>query len=244
MVWRFFNYFQLFRCINLALNRMFSYIRCRHGGCQLFPFFVVFIMSQAFTTMAMTTSPPVTVECSGTLSLLSTVTMAPSLLGLPTTSGQHDAVLPPPLTPRYSGGVVGYATVSQQQPPAQMSLQPYAMGSPQVGFLSELSLPPFCIFIYLVSVLVYAFYFQVSCWMLNSPMGAQPLGFAPLQPFGAYPQQACMQPCDGHQPTPGMHRVAALSTTLSGGSLMLPNQLSLCHSNYRWVLLKLDFLGA
>ena len=27
--------FQLFRCRNLALNRIFSYIRGGHGGCQL-----------------------------------------------------------------------------------------------------------------------------------------------------------------------------------------------------------------
>ena len=41
----------------------------------------VFIMSQVFATMAMTTSPPVTVVCSGTSSHLMTVTMAPLLDG-------------------------------------------------------------------------------------------------------------------------------------------------------------------
>ena len=51
--------------------------------------------------------------------------------------------------------------------------------------------------------------------MSYSPMGAQPLGFAPLQPFGVYPWQAYVQPSDGHQSMPGMHRVAAPSTTLS-----------------------------
>ena len=45
-------------------------------------------------------------------------------------------------------------------------------------------------------------------------MGAQPLGFAPLQPFGVYPWQAYVQPGDGHWSTPGMHRVAAPSATL------------------------------
>ena len=50
------------------------------------PFFVVFIMSQASTTTAMTTTPVVTVVCCGTLSLLSTVTMAPWLMGLPAIS--------------------------------------------------------------------------------------------------------------------------------------------------------------
>ena len=53
--------------------------------------------------------------------------------------------------------------------------------------------------------------------MLYSPLGAQLLGFAPLQPFGAYPWQGYMQPGDDHWPTPGMHRVVAPSTTLSRG---------------------------
>ena len=71
------------------------------------------------------------------MSSLSLVTMALSLMGLPTMLGQHDMVLLPPLTPRCSGGVLGHATVPQQQPPFLMPLQAYAsyaMGSPQVGF--------------------------------------------------------------------------------------------------------------
>ena len=48
-------------------------------------------------------------------------------------------------------------------------------------------------------------------------MGAQPLGFASLQPFGVYPWQAYVQLGDGHQSTPCMHRVAAPSTTFSRG---------------------------
>ena len=50
--------------------------------------------------------------------------------------------------------------------------------------------------------------------MPYSPMGAQLLGFAPWQPFGVYPWQAYVQPGDGHQSTPGMHRVAAPTATL------------------------------
>ena len=53
--------------------------------------------------------------------------------------------------------------------------------------------------------------------MPYSPMGAQPLGFAPWQPFGVYPWQAYVQPGDGHWSTPGMHRVAAPSATLGRG---------------------------
>ena len=50
--------------------------------------------------------------------------------------------------------------------------------------------------------------------MPYSPMGAQPLGFAPWQPFGVYLWQAYVQPGDGHRSTPGMHRVAAPTATL------------------------------
>ena len=53
--------------------------------------------------------------------------------------------------------------------------------------------------------------------MPYSHTGAQPLGFAPFQPFGVYPLQAYVQPGDGHQSTPGVHRVAAPSATLGGG---------------------------
>ena len=53
--------------------------------------------------------------------------------------------------------------------------------------------------------------------MPYSPMGAQPLGFVPLQPFGVYPWQAYVQPGNGHQSTPCMHRVAAPSATLGRG---------------------------
>ena len=98
-------------------------------------FFVVFIMPQVSATTAMNTTPPVTVVSSG-MSSISSVTMAPSLTGLPTTFGQCDVVLLPPMTPN-PGGVFGLASVPQQQPPSSMPLQAYAnyaIGSPQVGF--------------------------------------------------------------------------------------------------------------
>ena len=68
--------------------------------------------------------------------------------------------------------------------------------------------------------------------MLYSPMGAQTLGFAPLQPFGVYPWQAYVQPGDGHQSMPGMHRLAAPSATLGRGSLLLFSQLFPNHPIY------------
>ena len=91
-----------------------------------------------------------------------------------------------------------------------------------------------------VSILV-CFYFQVPSWIPYSPMGAQPLGFAPLQPFGVYPWQAYVQPCDGHGSTLGMHEVAAPSTTLSGGSLLL---LSLLLPNHPIHMVGHTTLGA
>ena len=68
--------------------------------------------------------------------------------------------------------------------------------------------------------------------MLYSPMGAQLLGFAPLQPFGVYPWQAYVHPGGGHQSTRGMHRVAAPSATFIRGSLLLLIQLCPNHPIY------------
>ena len=143
-----------------------------------------------------------------------------SLIGLPATLGHSEVVLPPPLMLRGSGGVIGLASVLQQQPASSMPLlayASYAMSSPQVGFFFRVEPPTILYIICLVSILVSAFYFQVPSWMLYSPMGAQPLGFAPLQPFGVYPWHAYVQPGDGHQSMPDMHRVDAPSTTLNRG---------------------------
>ena len=108
----------------------------------------------------------------------------------PFPDGQHEVILQPPLMPRGSEGVIGLASVPQQQPPSSMPLLTYAnyaMGSLQVGFLFRAEPPTILYIICLTSILVSAFYFQVPSWMPYSPMGAQPLGFAPLQPFGIYP---------------------------------------------------------
>ena len=176
-------------------------------------------MSEISTSTTMTTTPPVTVVSSG-MSSLPSVTMAPSLIGLPTMLGQHDVVLPPPLTPRGFGPVLCHGSVPKQQPPSLMPNQAYAnyaMGSPQVSFFFRLEPPTILYIICFVSVLVSAFHFQVPCWMQYPPFGAQPFGFAPLQPVGVYPWQLYVQPGDGHWPTPGMHRVVAPSTILSRG---------------------------
>ena len=166
----------------------------------LVPFFVVFIISQTSNTTAMTTTPPVTVVSSNTSSFLAVVTMAPFLMGLLATSGQHDLVLPPLLTPRHSWSVVGLATVPQQQPPFQMPLQAYtnyAMGHPQVSFSFRVESPTILYFICVGVCSGVCFLLQLTCWILYSPMGAQLFGFAPFQPFGAYPWEVYMQPRDG-----------------------------------------------
>ena len=66
-----------------------------------------------------------------------TVTMVPSLMGLPAMLDQCDVFLQLLLAVRDSEGVVGLATVLQQQPQSQMPLQAYAdyaMGPPHVSF--------------------------------------------------------------------------------------------------------------
>ena len=195
------------------------------------------------STMAMTTTPLVVVVFSD-LSSISSVTMVPSLMGLPATSGQNEVVLLPPLMLRCPEGVIGLASKSQQQPPASMPLVAYAnyaMSSPQVGFFFRVEPPTVLYIICLVSILVSAFYFQVPSWMPYSPMGAQPLGFAPLQPFGVYPWEAYVQPGDGHQYTSGMHRVAVPSATLSRGE---PSATQSIVPNHPIYMVGLTALGA
>ena len=111
------------------------------------------------------------------------------MMGFPVSLDQCGVVQPLPLMPRGSGSVIGPASVPQQQPPSLMPLLAYAnyaMGFPQVAFFFRVEPPTILYIKCLVSILVSAFYFQVLSWMLYSPMGAQPLGLAPLQPFGVY----------------------------------------------------------
>ena len=82
-----------------------------------------------------------------------------------------------------SGGVAGLATVPQQQAQSQMPDQTYAMGPPQVGFSFRVEPPTICrcvgvysdVYILLSGAMLDAI---LTCW-------DQPLGFAPLQPFGS-----------------------------------------------------------
>ena len=113
------------------------------------------------SAMAMTTTLPVTAVSSG-LSSVSSVTVTPSLMGLPVTLDQCGVVQPPPLMARGSGGVIDPASVPQQQPPSSMpclAYANYAMGSPQVGFFFRVEPPTILYIICLVFILVTAFYF-------------------------------------------------------------------------------------
>ena len=111
------------------------------------------------STTATTTTTPVTVVSSG-LSSVSSVTVAPSLMGLPVTLDQHGVVQPPSFMLRGSGGVIGLASVPQQQPPSLMPLLAYAnyaMGFPQVGFFFRVEPPTILYMICFVSIMVSAF---------------------------------------------------------------------------------------
>ena len=135
--------------------------------------------------MAMTATPPVTVVSSG-MSSISSVTVAPSLMQLPTMLGQHDVVLLPPLTPRCSRSILGLASVQQQQPPSSVPPQAYAnyaMGSPHVGFFSELSLLLFCILYVwcLFWCLLSTFRCQVGCHI--HPLGLNHWDLYPCNPL-------------------------------------------------------------
>ena len=65
------------------------------------------------STIPTTITPPVMVVSSD-LSLVPSVTVAPSLIGFPITLDQYGVVQPPPLLPRGSRGVIGSASVPQQ----------------------------------------------------------------------------------------------------------------------------------
>ena len=75
-------------------------------GMSICSFLYIFVVVMShISTMATTTTPPVTVVSSG-LSLVSSVTVAPSLMGFPLTLDLHGVALPPPFVLRGSGGVI------------------------------------------------------------------------------------------------------------------------------------------
>ena len=81
------------------------------------------------STLALTTTPSVTVVSSG----LSSVTVVPCLTGFPVRLDQHRVIPPASFMPRGSGGVIGSVSMRQQQTPSLMPVLAYAnyaMGSP------------------------------------------------------------------------------------------------------------------
>ena len=126
-------------------------------------------MSQVTVITTITTSP-VTVVWSGSSPITTTVMIAPTSVGLPT-SGKHDVVLPLQLilraTMKWSGGLT---TMPQQwQHQSQLPSQAYAncaMGPPQVSF----SFKGEPVHIMYVGV-CYGFCFQVTIWLPCSPVG-------------------------------------------------------------------------
>ena len=114
-----------------------------HSSCM----FLLFIMLH-FSTTGMTATPPVMVVSSG-ISSVSSVTVAPSLMGLPATFGQCEVVQPPPLMLRGSGGVLALPVCHSSNLPSLMPLlvhANYAMGSPHVGFFFRVE-PPTILYI-------------------------------------------------------------------------------------------------
>ena len=100
----------------------------------IFSFSMFLIISQVTAT---TTTPPVTVVCSRTISM--TVTLVPTAVDL-TAFGQHDVVLPPQLILRNTvrGSVCLTTVPQQQQSQSQIPSQAYtnyALGPTQMSFL-------------------------------------------------------------------------------------------------------------
>ena len=137
-------------------------------------------MSQVTVT---TTTPPVTVVYSRATLITMTVMLAVTSEHQ-MTLGQHDVVLLPQLILKHTvRGSGGHTTMLQQQKPlCQMPSQTYAnyaIGPLQVSFSFRFEPPTDSIYHMLVSVMVFAFHFQIPVSLKCSLMEALLLGFAP-----------------------------------------------------------------
>ena len=146
----------------------------RKGGYHLSLFIVdtflcsVFlIMSKAIVTTT-TSTPPVTVMCSGISSITTAVTMA-STAAVPAASGQHDVVLLPRLSLRNTvRNPVGLASVLWQQHLSPRCLLRHMPTMPWVLHkwvsLSEYSLTPiyYCMLVFVIAFLS-AFRYPWGC---------------------------------------------------------------------------------
>ena len=174
------------------------------------------------------------VVCSGAMLIIMMAELALMSVGQKS-SGQHDmVVLPSWLIPREAmRGSDGLTTMPQQQPQSQMSSDAYAnytMGLQQVIFSSRIQPLIDSICHMLLSIMGFTFTFQFPMWVPHSPIGAQPLGFATLQPFsdtlGRYMCLSVMV----HSPCQEYIVVAASPNALNKGSFMLLIQLCPSHS--------------
>ena len=148
-----------------------------------------------FKLLPATATTPVTVVCPGASSITMTVTVD---------KGQNEGFCWPP-----------HSTLAAiiSVPDAFLGYANYAMGPHQLSFLFQISV--LTNFIMLVLLTVFAFYFQVPMWLLCSAMGAQLLGFAPLQSLSIYHWQTYVPPQDGH----GLHQECMEWLLLPDGSI-------------------------
>ena len=148
-----------------------------------------------------TSTPPVTVVCFGA-----------SLITIPIWCGPGNI--------KSEGCSSATKVVPQQhlhlsQVPSQVCAI-YAMGPPQVSFHFRVEPSNNSYMICLVSIVVFAFCFQIPMWMPCSPKGAQPLGFTSLQLIVFHPTQVYVPCGDSLWSMPGVHWVHSPLPALVG----------------------------
>ena len=166
-----------------------------HSGCSHCRVFL--IMSQVtVTTTAIT--PYGTVVCSGAM-LITMIAMLASISGPEIIRSAWCVSATTFDSKGYNEGSVGLIAMSQYlQTQCQMPCQAYAsyaMGPPQAHYSFRFEHPIGSLCHVLVSVLVFAFYFQVPMWLSCSPMGDQLWGLRHHNPseytFGRHIYQNC-----------------------------------------------------
>ena len=164
-----------------------------------------------------TVTPPVMFVCFGASHITMVVVQASTSVGL-TTWGQHDVLLPELLLRDRVGGLLASPLCHSSNNLINRCLlrQMLTMLGPTAcKFLFQRLLPINFFYRMLVYVLAFVFCFQVFMWLPCLPMGAQPLGFASVQPFGVYLWQAYVPPGNDLLPMAGVYKVAAPPTTSS-----------------------------
>ena len=170
-----------------------------------------------------TTTPPVTVVCTGASTATMTIMIAATSVRTAIVLVQNDVVLPPPLTLMDAvSGVAGFSVLLQQQSHPQMAVATqayanYAMSPLQVSSPSELSL----LLIFYVDVLVFVFYFLALIRPTFPPVGAQLWCLHHYKPF----LDRYVPHDNGSWPIPGLHWVDTAPLLWVGECLILLKQL-------------------